>query len=265
LLDLQQQTGIPLLIGAIGYDNLRLGLDAEGLFDFDFDAMFNSAFVVSGGSIQPQRYDKMFLTPFGETMPYISRFPRVERAMLDFAARGMTFDLSKGTDASPLEVDSPDGPLRVATPICFEATIPYVCRRLVYQSGRREADVLINMTNDGWFGSFDPGRANHLLIARWRAIELGVPVVRAANTGISCVVDASGRVLASLEARQGESVLLAEVPLSGTDRTIYARIGDAPGWMAFAASLVLLLLRLLKRPPAAASSSHPAPEPSHAP
>jgi len=266
LLDLQQQAGIPLLIGAIGYENFRIGLDADAQLDVDFDAMFNSAFVISGGSIQPERYDKMFLTPFGETMPYISRFPRLERAMLDFAARGMDFDLSPGTDAAALEVATPDGVLRVATPICFEATIPHVCRRLVYDSGRRQADVLINMTNDGWFSSFDPGRANHLLIARWRAIELGLPVVRAANTGISCVVDASGRVLASLDARQGDSVLVAEVPLSATDRTIYARIGDAPGWMAFAASLVLLLLRIVnRRPTASASPPHPDPDPSHAP
>lgn len=266
LLSLQRQTGVPLLIGAIGYENLRIGLDAEALIDFDFDGAFNSAFVIDEGSIQPQRYDKMFLTPFGETMPYISRFPRIERFMLDFAARGMNFDLSAGTDPTPLEIGSAADPLRVATPICFEATIPYVCRHLVYESGRRKADVLINMTNDGWFGSFDPGRANHLLIARWRAIELGTPVVRAANTGISCVVDASGRVLVSLDARQGESVLAAEVPLSGDYQTIYARIGDAPAWIAFGVSLVLLLLRLIRRQPNASASPSPTdPDPSHAP
>lgn len=250
LLETQHSLGVPMLIGAIGYENFRATIDAAGEINLDSDATFNSTFLIVDGAIQPERYDKIFLTPFGETMPYISHFPRLEQAMLDFAARGMSFDLDSGDRKVRFQIQPATGgpAVRIATPICFEATIPYVCRRLVFGPGaERQADVLVNMTNDGWFGSFDPGRRNHLLISRWRAIELGTPVVRAANTGISCVVDASGRVVSSLSARRPAAVLTTEVPLPSGSRTIYARIGDLVGWLAFAASLGLLSLAFLHR------------------
>ncbi len=269
VLSLQEQIGVPLLIGAIGYDGLEFTRQPSGEIEDRFDARYNSAFLIDQGSIRTERYDKMFLTPFGETMPYISGFPRLEQALLDFAARGMSFDLTAGTVPIRFPVSTVTGdPIRIATPICFEATIPQVCRRLVYGPDGREADLLINMTNDGWFGSFDPGRANHLLIARWRAIELGVPVVRAANTGISCVVDASGRVLSTLAPRQEQAVLLAEVPLTEPKRTIYASIGDLFGWLAFAGSLIAILVSFFQRVPTDRSNQDPVPtntEPSHEP
>ncbi|MFG0292885.1 MAG: apolipoprotein N-acyltransferase [Phycisphaerales bacterium JB050] len=248
LLMIQEQIQTPLLIGAIGFDELRIKLPETGEPQFEFDGKFNSVFLVSDGAIQTDRYDKMFLTPFGETMPYISNFPALEQAMLNLAAKGMQFDLNAGTRPIRFTVESKDGrTIRVATPICFEATISQVCRKLVFEHAERKADVLINMTNDGWFGSFDAGRANHLLIARWRAIELGTPVVRAANTGISCVVDASGDVRSSLEARQPATVLLAEVPLPTREGTIYARVGDLAGWLAFAGSVAILIAAPIRR------------------
>ncbi len=259
LLQVQEQIQTPLLIGAIGYDQLRIDTPQGGDAKFEFDGKFNSAFLIRDGEIQDERYDKIFLTPFGETMPYISIFPDLQQAMLDFAARGMRFDLSAGTRPVRFEVPGSQGQtVRIATPICFEATISQVCRRLVHENGGRQADVLINMTNDGWFGSFDAGRANHLLIARWRAIELGTPVIRAANTGISCVVDASGRVRQSLPARQPASVLLAEVPLPGPESTIYARMGDLVGWLAFVGSLALLIVMPIRRRLTRSDSSTPA-------
>lgn len=269
VLNLQEEIGVPLLLGAIGYENLEFTVTPSGEIEDRFDARYNSAFLIENGSLADARYDKIFLTPFGETMPYISSFPRLERAMLDFAARGMSFDLTAGTRPIRFPIGTGNQEtVRIATPICFEATIPHVCRRLVYESGEREADLLINMTNDGWFGSFDSGRANHLLVSRWRALELGVPVVRAANTGISCVVDASGRVLQSLAPRQQEAVLIAEVPLSDPNRTIYASIGDLFGWLSFVGSLVLLVISFVRpaKPahPHRADGPNPS-EPSHEP
>ncbi|XOV73972.1 MAG: apolipoprotein N-acyltransferase [Phycisphaerales bacterium] len=241
LLELQDQIRVPMLLGAIGYDKLAISTEPDGGLRLDRDASYNSAFLLAHGRIDPARYDKIFLTPFGETMPYISAFPALERALLDFAAGGMNFDLSAGTVPVRFEVETEEaGTLRIATPICFEATIAHVCRRLVYDDAERQADMLVNLTNDGWFGSFDAGRANHLLIARWRAIELGTPIVRAANTGISCVVDARGRVLKAAAPRQPADLLPVEVPLPGGAQTIYARIGDVAGWLATLATLALL-------------------------
>lgn len=243
LLDLQYDLGVPMLVGSLGYENLRFEISPDGSIRDDYAHSYNSAFLITEGDISETRYDKIFLTPFGETMPYISRFPRLQQAMLDFAARGMSFDLSSGSTPVRFKITTASGQTaHIATPICFEATIPHICRKLVYENGQRKADVLINMTNDGWFGSFDPGRANHLLIARWRAIELGTPVVRAANTGISCVVDARGRVTSSLGPRQPEAALNSVVPLPAAAATIYAHIGDLVAWTSFAASLLFVLV-----------------------
>ncbi len=268
LLELQDQLGVPMLLGALGYDNLAINTDADGGLRLDRDASYNSAFLITDGAIDPDRYDKIFLTPFGETMPYISKSPALEQALLDFAAGGMDFDLSAGTVPVRFEIETQDaGAFRVATPICFEATISHVCRRLVYHGAERQTDVLINLTNDGWFGSFDPGRANHLLIARWRAIELGTPVVRAANTGISCVVDARGRVLEAAAPRQPANLLPVEVPLPGDSRTIYAGIGDLAGWLGVLATLGLLGVaarnrrRDQKTVPSETSEPKPSPQP----
>src|SRR5205814_4698027 len=127
--------------------------------------------------------------------------------------------------------DKPD--VIVATPICFEATKPGLCRRLV----SREPDqprVIVNLTNDGWFGWFDPGRWQHLQIARWRAVELGVPVVRAANTGVSAAIDARGCLMkAGVEVAPGaarsDGFLIADVT-RGAGATIHTRLGDVFGW-----------------------------------
>ena len=139
----------------------------------------------------------------------------------------------------------------MATPICFEATAADVCRMLVFGNGRRRADLLVNVTNDGWFGDFDPGRWQHLQLARWRCVELATPMVRAANTGVSCVIDARGRVLrkrvdGSFGTVRVEGVMTADVPLC-SDLPLTARIGDAPGWVIFAAGTALVLLALVKR------------------
>src|SRR5690606_30188490 len=116
---------------------------------------------------------------FGEVMPYISNFPALEQALMDLAAGGMSFALRRGADAHGLTVPAGEEPLHIATPICFEAASGPTTRRLAAQP---RAHLLVNVTNDGWFGDFDPARLQAAQIARWRAVELATPVVRAANT-----------------------------------------------------------------------------------
>ena len=194
LLARQDEIDVPMLIGAIGADGLRI-VERDGKREIDHDAIYNSAFLVEGGKVG-KRYDKIHLTPFGEVMPYISAWPWLEKQMLAFGASGMSFDLNAGTRATVFEVGEP--PVRVATPICFEATMFGVCRSLVFNGGERRVDVLVNLTNDGWFGKSDLGRHAHALHARWRAAELGTPLVRAANTGVSVAYDSRGRRVAPL-------------------------------------------------------------------
>tara|TARA_R110000868_G_scaffold241497_3_gene496823 strand:- start:578712 stop:580499 length:1788 start_codon:yes stop_codon:yes gene_type:complete len=195
LLQMQESIGIPMVVGAVAYDNLKIERDREDWVLYTNDGMYNSAFVVDGGVVGPVWYNKMHLTPFGEVMPVISNWEWLEQSLLALGAEGMEFILSPGDSPVVLEVPDGDDVIRVGTPICFEATVSGVCRSLVFVKGNRRADLLVNMTNDGWFGSWEPSRRSHMLIARWRCVELATPMVRSANTGVSCVIDSRGRVV----------------------------------------------------------------------
>ncbi len=214
LTDFQRELGIPMLVGAIGVDDLAFDLANQNEL-WTAGAIYNSAFLIADGEIQPERYDKIHLTPFGEVMPYISRFDWLESALLTLGAGGMTFDLSAGSRPTVFEVPcrNRNRLARIVTPICFEATTPAVCRNLI-GSWPNDADLMINLTNDGWFGSFDPARENHIQIARWRCTENRTPMLRAANTGISCAIDAGGAVTESLPPRT-EGILHAWFPIHG--------------------------------------------------
>jgi apolipoprotein N-acyltransferase len=263
-----------MVVGAIGIDGLAFEEAPGGGIEALAEATHNSAFLIRDGQVDPLRYDKIHLTPFGEVMPYISAWPWLERRLLDLGARGMSFDLDAGRRAERLEV--PAGPgvapwrprelvgaaadapaqtqagstLMIATPICFEVTSSVVCRRLVYEDGARAADLIVQLTNDGWFGASAGGRLTHLLTARWRAVELGVPLVRAANTGISAAVDARGRVFARTDASPGSPdptddgrllVVDAELPPPGAP-TPFARIGNLVGWASVLGSAATLVV-----------------------
>jgi len=245
LFDLQRSIDVPMLIGMSVFTNLRIEGEPEGTLAWD--AQYNSAYVVDG-PLPFERYDKVFLAPFGETMPYISAWPWLEARLLAFGARGMTFELDAATSITRLPFGTrEDGATgMMATPICFEDTVPGVCRSMAFEAGVKRIDLLVNMSNDGWFGRNAGGRAAHAAAARFRCIELRTPMVRAANTGYSIGVDSSGNLIARLgEGRYGEhrvaGTVLARVTLDSRVPP-YARIGDAWGWMCTAAVAVLLLI-----------------------
>jgi len=251
LVALQQEVGVPIIVGASGYDAFGVVEEPEGL-RYVYDAIYNSVLVVESGRAPDDRYDKMHLAPFGEVMPYISAWPWLERQLLALGANGMTFSLAAGDDANVLEVPIGDRSIRIATPICFEGTVPHVCRRLVFDGGGRRAGVMINLTNDGWFGDWTAGRVHHALACRWRCVELGTPMVRAANTGISGAYDARGQAIAD---RVGGSdrpdrvagVVVADVPVA-MGSTMYARVGDVVGWATLGLTLVGIGATCVGRP-----------------
>jgi apolipoprotein N-acyltransferase len=254
----QSRLGPPLLLGSEGYENLRLSVDpATGAVTSRWDRAFNSSFLVVDGRVEPTRYDKLHLTPFGEVMPYISAWPWLERLFLrvGVGASGMSFDLDAGDRPVWHAVPTDSGPVRVGTPICSEGAVPAVCRRLTYIRGLRQADLLVQLTNEGWFGGFDGGRSQHLQIVRWRARELGTSVVRAANTGVSAVIDPWGGVVRAGVGREGRrelyrapGVLWAQAPLAEGE-TLYARIGDACGWLGLGVCAALALLAAARPKP----------------
>lgn len=264
LLALQSELEIPFLIGAIGVDNFHIP-DGDRLPKADH--IYNSVFLLRRGRVEEPRYDKIVLTPFGEVMPYISAWSWLEQQLLALGAQGMTFDLSAGTRPHLFRLPSrlaDRAEVAIATPICFEATKPNLCRRLLATYAHMPR-VIVNLTNDGWFGAFVPGRWHHLQVARWRAVELGVPVVRAANTGVSAWIDPRGRIIKTGVESGGTAIvdglLIADVTPT-TGETIYARAGDVLGWSALAATVLLGTLAFLRRGPVEPPLPAPADRPS---
>ena len=247
---LAERLQAPILVGSPAY----IGLRAES-GRWAWDRHHNSAYLVRAGGEPLVRVDKLFLTPFGETMPYISKWEWLEQSLLDFGARGMTFDLDPGDAPVRLALPLGDGGrARIAVPICFEITVPRVVRRLVWSGGERQADALVNITNDGWFGSYDAGRAHHGLIARWRTIENRVPMVRVANTGISEAADSLGRPIpgARCEPRT-DGGFTVELPLDSRTPP-YALVGDIASLaMTVATAAMLIATRRRASGPGAAA------------
>jgi len=173
----------------------------------------NSAYAMAAATGVVGRYDKVHLVPFGEYVP-LARLLSFVRSIT-----AQIGDFRPGTAPTLLPVAGE----RVGCPICFEVTYPGLTRAFA----RGGASLLATITNDAWFGDSVAPR-QHLLIAAVRCVEARLPMVRAANTGITAVIDADGSILA--EAPQFETTTLtATVPLRDLGSTLYARIGE--GWL----------------------------------
>jgi apolipoprotein N-acyltransferase len=207
-----RETGTTILLGS---DEIERGSP---------NRYYNSAFVVDPGGSTAGVYRKMHLVPFGEYVPLKRLFffaaPLVE-AVSDF---------SPGTSAVLLPVTGH----MVSTAICYEIVYPDLVRRFVLEG----SELLTTITNDAWFGQTS-APYQHFMQASMRAIENGRYLVRAANTGVSGVVDPYGRVL--LESRIFEpAVMVREVQfLRGS--TIYTRTGDVFAYASVVATLALLV------------------------
>ena len=191
--------------------------------------IYNSVQIVdSDGSILAS-YDKNHLVPFGEYLPPL--FDDLIRSVGLSQFVAIPGGFSSGVQRLPLAIA---GLPPAAALICYEAIFP----GQVATTGPR-AGWMLNLTNDGWFG-ITSGPYQHLSQARLRSIEEGQPLVRAANTGVSAVIDAYGRTIASLPLGQA-GVLDAGLP-QNIPETVYSRFGD---WLFFAlAALFLALARI---------------------
>ena len=246
LLDLSESIKVPMIVGEIFAEDLAIDSTPEGGVRIRQKARYNAAFVLRNGKIERQWYFKHHLTPFGEVMPYISAWPWLERQLLSLGARGMSFDLDSGSDLTVLTVPAADGrDVRCVTPICFESTDSPLLRKLVFSGAARRADIIVNLTNDGWFSFSNLTRRQHLQAARWRSLETLTPTIRAANTGISAVINADGSILASgvndaPAAAEVDGVLSASVQLPVAVPT-FARLGNALAGLCSGATLLLML------------------------
>lgn len=206
--------GTPLVFGA----NRRNG-----------DRAHNSLAIIGADGTLTHTYDKHHLVPFGEYIPLRPIADRV--GLTGLASRGGS-GFSPGPGPQTLDL----GTLGKALPlICYEAIFP----ANLLQSPERPTWIM-QITNDAWFGE-TAGPQQHLVQARFRAAEQGLPLVRVANTGISAVIDANGQITASIPLGQ-EGFLDAPLPAPHPP-TLYAKTGNSPTILAllflFAAAFLL--------------------------
>ncbi len=173
----------------------------------------NSAFLVGGDATLLETYAKQHLVPFGEYVPYQNVLFFVNRLV---HAAG---DFVPGKGPKTMELD--DHALGVL--ICYEGIFP----RLARAATRDGASILVNITNDAWYG--DTGAPyQHMEMSIWRAVECRVPLVRAANTGVSVIVDAKGRILERMPLNETGQMVAEIQPLH--KETLYERWGDFFAW-----------------------------------
>lgn len=193
------------------------------------DREYNSAeFLDHDGNLLGS-YDKFHLVPLGEYVPLRSAFPFINK----ITPGDVDFTEGPGPRTLTLPGLPPVGPL-----ICYEVIFP---ARVVDEAHRPQ--WLLNLTNDGWFGT-STGPYQHFTAARLRAVEEGLPLVRAANTGISGLVDPYGRVLAEIELGKS-GVRDVPLPAAINPAPLFARFGD---WTLVVQLLIAgLLVWLLAR------------------
>jgi apolipoprotein N-acyltransferase len=224
--DLARRHSVWLLVGSIGFGR------APGEY-------YNSVFSVSPGGLVPWRYDKVHLVPFGEYVPLAGRFAVLRPLVREVGS------FTHGMSTLPLP--GPAGAVGVA--VCYEVTFP----ELIAQETANGARVLATITNDGWYGASAAPR-QHLALAQLRAAESRRYLVRAANTGISAVIDPYGRLVATLGLDR-EGFVDADV-YPGEGVTPAVRWGGAVsiGMVALALAAILLARRRLQPPAGAAAS-----------
>ena len=182
---------------------------------------YNSVGTLSPAGELIAQYDKMHLVPFGEYVPWSWLFFFVEKISTGVG------DYQPGSRVAVTRLESGE---KVGGFICYEAVVPDLVRRFVAEG----AQVLVNITNDAWFGS-SAAPYQHLLMARMRAVENRRYLLRAANSGIGAVIDPLGRVLSTTGLHR-RTVLDGDFRFIQT-ATFYSRNGDLFAWLCLALSL----------------------------
>jgi apolipoprotein N-acyltransferase len=226
-----QKAQVPLLLGSAQ----RRKYEDETINGLDYT---NAAFLIKPGQKLKdiQRYDKIHLLPFGEYLPAKDSIPW--RAIGVEAVRGYT----PGREFTVLDLS----PHRFSAPICWENVFPYVPRNFV----KNGAQFIINITNAAYFGrTAAPYQVVSMNV--FRAVENRVYVARAANVGISCIIDPYGRVVDRVRADNGDDIFVRGYLIGTikpqTKKTFYTMHGDVFAWTCLSVSVAFLITALFRR------------------
>ena len=186
-----------LLLGALGHSN-----------EISNKKLYNSVFLFNPSGVKIARYDKEHLVPFGEYVPFQDFLFFVNKLVpvvgqFETGKKKTIFNIGKN---------------KFSTLICYEIIFPRVVRKM------KGVYFIVNVTNDAWFGK-TAASEQHLSMAIFRAIEMGVPLVRVANTGISAVIDKNGKILVKSELFE-KWIWNGELKLTNNSETFYSKNGD---------------------------------------
>jgi apolipoprotein N-acyltransferase len=232
---LTDSMAVPVLTGGLDFD-----YPADGEYRY-----YNAAFLFEPNSKRIQHYWKSRLVPFSERVPYKDFFPFNALKSLLYDMKLGIGDYSRGTLADLFEfstyrVDRHDvKKYRFAVAICYESVFPDIIRKFA----REGIDFLAIITNDAWFGKTS-APFQHAQIAVFRAIENRIPIVRCANTGVSCFIDPSGRVYSQTPIFK-QKIAIDEITLYGK-KTYYARHGNIFAQMACIIAILSVIVALVK-------------------
>ncbi len=221
IIQISKKTGNWLLFGGPGYR-----VNDKGLMLYS-----NSAFLLSPAGELAGRYDKVHLVPYGEYVPLRKYFPFISKLAVGVG------DFQAGEGFSPISLDNSH---KVGVLICYEGIFP--------ESGRTYkklgANLLVNITNDAWFGKTS-APYQHLSMTVFRAVENRLFLIRAANTGISAIINPVGRI-------NDHTGLFERTSLSGSvnfldETTFYTVYGDIFVYVCFISLLVIIFLSMKRR------------------
>ncbi len=207
--------------------------DSSGVLPSGATAIYNSSFLVSPSGSTEGVYHKRRLVIFGEYIPLVRWLPFL-RWLAPVGDGFMPGDRVVPFDLTGLGA-------RISTLICFEDAFPQEARA----HAGPDTDFLVNLTNDGWFGD-GPEQKQHAVMALFRAVENGIPLVRCTNNGLTCWVDAQGRmheVLGAGGSIYGPGFITPDIPLRQPNggQTFYNQHGDWFAWCCCGMSILALL------------------------
>jgi apolipoprotein N-acyltransferase len=222
----ESATPNPLFGHEFTYNMVRdLARDHQGDFllgtvHWGADGDYNSIVLLTSGGTEAQIHHKIHLVPFGEYVPLREEFPLLARIV----GQLVPDDFDAGREFTILE--SVANPVRFGPLVCFEDTVGDLAREFAL----RGAQAFVVVTNDGWFLE-SAGSVQHLRNAVFRCVENGLPMIRAANTGVTCAIDRLGNVREVLQDETGSTfrsgVLFGRIEVPVDPRpTFYARYGE---------------------------------------
>jgi apolipoprotein N-acyltransferase len=219
VVDIARTSGSALLFGSPSYEVEKGSI-----------SYMNSAFLLKPDGSVSGRYDKVHLVPYGEYVPLRRFFPFIGKLVAGVG------DFKAGKGFYPLTIDGH----RLGVLICYEGILPEAARG--YK--REKAEILVNITNDAWFGRTS-APYQHLSMTVFRAIESRLYLVRAANTGISAIIDPKGEILSRTGIFE-RTILKGHVKIID-EKTCYAAYGDAFVYLCAVALLIITISTTQRR------------------